>query len=190
MEFFLIFLSAAVVNNFVLSYFLGICPFVGVSGKISSAVSMGLATTFVMTMTAMVTWLIKHFILVPLNIEFLETVSFILVIASLVQFVEMVIKKVSQPLYRTLGIFLPLITTNCAIMGLALFIQLREYSFIEGLIYGIGAGAGFTLAISLMAGIREELELAAVPRSLQGAGITMIVAGIMAMAFMGFAGMI
>jgi Na+-translocating ferredoxin:NAD+ oxidoreductase subunit A len=190
MEYFLIFFSAAIVNNFVLSYFLGICPFVGVSGKISSAVSMGLATTFVMTMTAMVTWLIYHLILVPLNIEFLQTVSFILVVASLVQFVEMVIKKVSQPLYRALGIFLPLITTNCAILGLALFIVMRDYTFLQGLVYGLGAGGGFTLAITLMAGIREELDLAEVPGSLKGAGITMIVAGIMAMAFMGFAGMI
>jgi Na+-translocating ferredoxin:NAD+ oxidoreductase subunit A len=190
MELLLIFLSAAVVNNFVLSYFLGICPFVGVSGKLSSAISMGLATTFVMTMTAMVSWLIQHYLLNPFGLGFLQTVSFILVVASLVQFVEMVIKKLSPPLYRALGIFLPLITTNCAILGLALFIQLREYSFLEGLVYGLGAGGGFTLALTLMAGIREELELAAVPESLKGAGITMIVAGTMALAFMGFAGMI
>lgn len=190
MELFLIFLSAAVVNNFVLSYFLGICPFVGVSGKLSSALSMGMATTFVMTMTALVTWLINHYILQPAGLGYLQTVSFILVVASLVQFVEMVIKKMSPTLYRALGIFLPLITTNCAILGLALFIQLKGYGFLEGLVYGLGAGAGFTLAITLMAGIREELELVDVPTSLRGAGITMIVAGIMAMAFMGFAGMI
>ena len=190
MDLLLIFLSAAVVNNFVLSWFLGICPFVGVSGKLSSAISMGLATTFVMTMTAMVTWLIQHYLLAPYGLEFLQTVSFILVVAALVQFVEMVIKKVSPPLYRALGIFLPLITTNCAILGLALFIQLRSYSFLEGLVFGLGAGAGFTLALTLMAGIREELELADVPASLKGAGITMIVAGTMALAFMGFAGMI
>lgn len=190
MELFLIFVSAAIVNNFVLSYFLGICPFLGVSNKISSAFSMGLATTFVMTITSIVTWLIYHKILVPFQLEFLEYVSFILVIASLVQFVEMVIKKVSQPLYRALGIFLPLITTNCAILGLALFIVLREYNFLEGIIYGVGAGAGFTLAIVIMAGIREELDLADVPKAFQGAPITLIVAGILALAFMGFSGLI
>lgn len=190
MELILIFLSAAIVNNFVLAYFLGICPFVGVSGKLSSAFSMGMATTFVMTITAIVTWLIYHMILVPFDLVFLQYVAFILVIASLVQFVEMFIKKVSQPLYRALGIFLPLITTNCAILGLALFIVLKEYTFLEGIFYGIGAGAGFTLAISLMAGIREELDLANVPAVFKGAPITMIVAGIMALAFMGFAGLI
>lgn len=190
MELVLIFFSAAVVNNFVLSYFLGICPFIGVSNKISSAVSMGLATTFVMTITAVVTWLIYNMILIPFHLEFLEYVSFILVIASLVQFVEMVIKKVSQPLYRALGIFLPLITTNCAILGLALFIVLREYNFIQAVIYGLGAGAGFILAITVMAGIREELDLADVPKAFQGAPITLIVAGILALAFMGFSGML
>ncbi|MGD8782176.1 MAG: electron transport complex subunit RsxA [Ignavibacteria bacterium] len=190
MELFLIFFSAVIVNNFVLSYFLGICPFIGVSNKISSAFSMGLATTFVMTITSIVTWLIYHMILVPFQLEFLEYVSFILVIASLVQFVEMFIKKVSQPLYRALGIFLPLITTNCAILGLALFIVLREYSFIQGLVYGVGAGAGFTLAITIMAGIREELDLADIPKAFQGVPITLIVAGILALAFMGFSGLI
>jgi Na+-translocating ferredoxin:NAD+ oxidoreductase subunit A len=190
MELLLIFLSAAVVNNFVLAYFLGICPFVGVSGKLSSALSMGLATTFVMVMTAMVSWLIQFYILVPYDLVYLQTVAFILVVASLVQFVEMVIKKVSPPLYSALGIFLPLITTNCAILGLALFIQLKELGFVEAVVYALGAGAGFTLAICLMAGIREELELADVPVPLKGAGITMIVAGTMALAFMGFAGMI
>ena len=189
MELFGIFLTATLINNFVLAQFLGICPFVGVSGKISSATSMGMATTFVMTLAALVTYLIQHLILVPLGLEFLQTVAFILVIASLVQFVEMVIKKVSTPLYRSLGIFLPLITTNCAIMGLCLFAVMKDYTFLQSLIYALGAGAGFTLAITLMAGIREELELADVPRALQGAGITMVVAGIMALGFMGFAGM-
>lgn len=186
MELFLIFFSSAIVNNFVLSYFLGICPFIGVSNKISSAFSMGLATTFVMVITSIVTWLIYHLILVPFELEFLQYVSFILVIASLVQFVEMFIKKVSQPLYRALGIFLPLITTNCAILGLALFIVLREYNFLEGIVYGLGAGAGFTLAITIMAGIREELDLADIPKPFQGAPITLLVAGILALAFMGF----
>ncbi len=190
MELVLIFLSAAIVNNFVLSYFLGICPFIGVSNKISSAFSMGMATTFVMTITAIVSWLIYHEILLPNNLDFLQYVSFILVIASLVQFVEMVIKKVSQPLYRALGIFLPLITTNCAILGLALFIVLKDYSFIQSIFYGLGAGLGFTLAITLMAGIREELDLANVPESMKGVPITLITAGLLALAFMGFAGMI
>jgi electron transport complex protein RnfA len=190
MELILIFISAAIVNNFVLAYFLGICPFIGVSNKLSSAFPMGLATTFVMVLTAIVTWLIYHLILVPYDVVYLEYVSFILVVASLVQFVEMFIKKVSQPLYRALGIFLPLITTNCAILGLALFIVLKDYSFVQSMFYGVGAGAGFTLAISIMAGIREELELANVPKSFQGAPITLIVAGLLALAFMGFAGMI
>ena len=190
MKLLLLLISAAIVNNFVLSYFLGICPFVGVSKRISSAVSMGLAVTFVMTITAVVSWLIYHLLLVPFDLEILEYVSFILVIASLVQLVEMFIRKVSKPLYDTLGIYLPLITTNCAILGLALFAVLREYNFIESLVFGIGAGAGFTLALVIMAGIREELELANVPKPFQGAGITMIVAGIMALAFLGFSGVI
>jgi electron transport complex protein RnfA len=190
MELLLIFISAAIVNNFVLAYFLGICPFIGVSNKVSSAFSMGMATTFVMTIAAIVTWLIYYLILQPFHLEFLQTVSFILVIASLVQFVEMFIKKASRPLYQALGIFLPLITTNCAIMGLALFSITREYNFYQGVIFAVGAGAGFTLAISLMAGIREELELAEVPKPFRGAPITLIVAGIMALAFSGFAGMI
>jgi electron transport complex protein RnfA len=190
MTFFLLFVSAAIVNNFVLSYFLGICPFVGVSKKLSSAYSMGMAVTFVMTITAVVTWLIYHLILVPFNIVILEYVSFILVIASLVQLVEMFIRKMSKPLYDALGIFLPLITTNCAILGLALFSVLRDYGFLESLVFGLGAGAGFTLALVIMAGIREELELAPVPKYFQGAGITMIVAGALALAFMGFAGLI
>ncbi len=190
MKFFLLFVSAAVVNNFVLSYFLGICPFVGVSKKISSAVSMGMAVTFVMTITAAVTWLIYNLILVPFQLEILQYVSFILVIASLVQLVEMFVRKISKPLYDALGIYLPLITTNCAILGLALFSVLREYDFMESLVFGIGAGAGFTLAIVIMAGIREELELAKVPKPFEGAGITMIVAASLALAFMGFAGLI
>ncbi|HET54470.1 MAG TPA: electron transport complex subunit RsxA [Ignavibacteria bacterium] len=190
MELILIFFSAAIVNNFVLAYFLGICPFIGVSGKITSAFSMGMATTFVMTITAIVTWLIYHLLLVPFQLEFLQYVSFILVIASLVQFVEMFVKKVSQPLYRALGIFLPLITTNCAILGLALFMVLKDYSFIQGVVYGVGAGAGFTLAITVMAGIREELDLADVPKPFKGVPITLIVAGLLALAFMGFSGLI
>lgn len=190
MELLIIFISASVVNNFVLSYFLGICPFIGVSNKTSSALSMGMATTFVMVLTAMVSWLLWNFVLIPYKLEFLQIPSFILVIASLVQFVEMVIKKVSQPLYRALGIFLPLITTNCAILGLALLLTMREYDFLQSLVFGLGAGVGFTLALFIMAGIREELELTDVPKPFRGVPITLITAGILALAFMGFAGMI
>jgi electron transport complex protein RnfA len=185
-----IFISAVLVQNFVLYYFLGICPFLGVSKKIDSAVSMGLAVTFVMTITAVVSWLINNLILIPYDLGYLQIVSFILVIASLVQLVEMFIRKISPPLYQALGIYLPLITTNCAIMGLALIAALNGYSFAETVIFGFGSGIGFTLAIVLMAGIREQLDLADVPESLKGAGIALIVAGIMALAFNGFIGML
>lgn len=190
MELILLFISAAIINNFVLSYFLGICPFLGVSKKIDAAFSMGLAVIFVMSITSVISWLVNNLILIPFHLEILQYVVFILVIASLVQFVEMVIKKISPPLYRALGIFLPLITTNCAILGLALFISLREYSFVQSLVFGLGASVGFTLALVIMAGIREELETADIPESLKGAGITLIVAGILSLAFMGFAGLI
>ncbi len=190
MELLAIFISAILVNNFVLYYFLGICPFLGVSKKIDSAISMGLAVTFVMTITAVVSWAINHWILIPYELDYLKIVSFILVIASLVQLVEMFIRKISPPLYQALGIYLPLITTNCAIMGLALLAALQEYSFAEAVVFGVGSGLGFTLAIVLMASIREQLELADVPESLKGAGIALIVAGIMALGFMAFIGMI
>jgi electron transport complex protein RnfA len=189
-EVILIFISAVLVNNFVLSYFLGICPFIGVSERIESSVSMGFAVTFVMTLSAAITWLINHYILIPFGVPFLEYVSFIIVIASLVQFVEMFIRKMSSTLYDTLGIYLPLITTNCAILGLALFGVLRDYGFIQNVVFGIGAGIGFTLALVIMTGIREQLDLSDVPKSLQGAAITLIVAGLLALAFMGFAGLI
>jgi electron transport complex protein RnfA len=185
-----IFISAVFVQNFVLYYFLGICPFLGVSKKIDSALSMGLAVTFVMSITAVVSWLINNLILIPYGLSYLQIVSFILVIASLVQLVEMFIRKISPPLYQALGIYLPLITTNCAIMGLALIAALNEYGFVETVIFGIGSGLGFTLAIILMAGIREQLDLADVPEPLKGAGIALIVAGIMALAFNGFIGML
>lgn len=186
----LIFIAAAITNNFVLTYFLGICPFLGVSRKIESALGMGFATTFVMTLAAVITWLINHFLLIRFNLPFLEYVSFILVIASLVQIVEMFIHKTSPELYRALGIYLPLITTNCAILGLALFASLREYGFIESVIFGFAAGVGFTLALVIMGGIREELEFADLPEPLKGAGITLIIAGMLALAFMGFSGLI
>ena len=186
----LIFIAAVLVNNFVLSRFLGICPFLGVSKQVETAFSMGMATTFVMTLTAMAAYLIQNYILVPLNLIFLQYVSFILVIASLVQLVEMFVKKVSPVLYKALGIFLPLITTNCAILGLALLIPLKGYGFIQSTIFGIGAGVGFTLAIVLIAGIRETLQFADVPEALKGVPIALIIAGIMALAFMGFSGLI
>jgi Na+-translocating ferredoxin:NAD+ oxidoreductase subunit A len=149
-----------------------------------------MATTFVMVLSATVSWLLYNLILAPYSLQFLQIPVFILVIASLVQFVEMFVKKISQPLYRALGIFLPLITTNCAILGLGLLLVMREYSFLQSIVFGIGAGAGFTLALTVMAAIREELELADVPQAFKGAPITLIVAGILALAFMGFAGMI
>jgi len=185
-----IFISAILINNFVLHYFLGICPFLGVSKKLDSAISMGLAVTFVMTITAVVSWIINHWVLIPYKLEYLQIVSFILVIASLVQLVEMFIRKTSPPLYQALGIYLPLITTNCAIMGLALLAALKNYNFMETVVFGVGSGLGFTLAIVLMAGIREQLDLADVPEPLKGAGIALIVAGIMALGFFGFSGMI
>jgi len=185
-----ILIGASVTNNFVLTYFLGICPFIGVSNKIESAVGLGMATTFVMTLSSSVTWLLYHYILVPFKLVFLQYVVFIIVIASLVQFVEMFVKKVSPALYKALGIFLPLITTNCAILGLTLFMVLRNYSFIESVVFGLGAGIGFTLALVIMAGIREELKFSNIPEPFKGTGITLIVAGMLALAFMGFGGLI
>ncbi|MBD3426887.1 MAG: electron transport complex subunit RsxA [Candidatus Omnitrophica bacterium] len=186
----LILIAASITNNFVLTYFLGICPFIGVSNKMDSAVGLGMATTFVMTMAATVTWLIYYYILVPYNLVFLQYVTFIIVIASFVQFVEMFIRKMSPQLYKALGIFLPLITTNCAILGLTLFMVLKDYNFIEAIVYGLGAGIGFTIALVLMAGIREQLEFSDIPGPLKGAGITLILAGMLALAFMGFGGII
>lgn len=190
MKLILLFIAAAITNNFVLTYFLGICPFIGVSKKIESALGMGFATTFVMTLAALVTWLINHFILIKFGLPFLEYVLFILVIASLVQIVEMFIRKTSPQLYRALGIYLPLITTNCAILGLALFASLRNYQFLESVVFGFGAGVGFTLALVIMASIREELEFADLPESVKGAAITLIIAGLLALSFMGFGGLI
>ncbi|MFH1416344.1 MAG: RnfABCDGE type electron transport complex subunit A [Elusimicrobiota bacterium] len=188
-----IFISAVLVNNFVLYYFLGICPFLGVSTRLDSAVGIGMATTFVLTMTALVTWPINYYIIsgeTGLNLPFLEYVAFIIVIASLVQFVEMFLRRFFHNLYRALGIYLPLITTNCAILGMALFMVLRQYNYIETVVFGFGAGVGFTLVIVIMAGIREELEYAPVPDIFKGAPITLITAGLLALAFMGFSGII
>ncbi len=190
MEFFLIFLGAVLVNNFVLVQFLGLCPLMGVSKQVETSVGMGMAVTFVMTVAAAVSWLIEHYILVPFEIEFLQTVAFILVIASMVQLVEMFLNKMSPSLYRSLGIFLPLITTNCAIMGMALLMVQEQYTFIQSVIFGIGAGVGFTIALVLLAGLREELDYADVPVPLKGAGIAFIIAGLLSVAFTGFGGLV
>ncbi|MBD3321011.1 MAG: electron transport complex subunit RsxA [Chitinivibrionales bacterium] len=188
-------IAAVFINNFVLSRFLGLCPFFGVSKKLSSAVGMGMAVIFVMTVASMITWIIFHYLLVPYEVDYLRTIVFILVIASLVQLVEMTLQKFSPVLYDALGIYLPLITTNCAIMGVAVlnagkndFTQ-EPYSFIESLVNGIMSGIGFTLALVLMAGIREKLELANIPRPLQGLPIAFVTAGLMAIAFLGFSGL-
>ncbi|MFZ5688112.1 MAG: electron transport complex subunit RsxA [Bacillota bacterium] len=189
-EFLLLLVGSALVNNFVLVRFLGICPFLGVTRQVDTALGMGAAATFVMIISAAVTWGIHKFILVPNNLAFLQIVVFILVIAVLVQFVEMVLKKVSPALYSALGIFLPLITTNCAILGIALLVASKSYSFGETMVFSIGAGLGFTLALAIMAGIREELEFADIPPSLKGTSVALLIAGLMSLAFMGFSGLV
>lgn len=183
-----IFLNALLINNFVLSAFLGICPFIGVSNKLDTAARMGAAVTFVMLVSSMCAYGV-NLILIAIEAPYLQLISYIVIIASAVQLVEMFIKKFSPALFRALGIFLPLITTNCAILGLALFQTSKGYNFSESLVYAIGAGAGFSLAIVLMAGIREELELTSVPDVVRGTAIVLIVAGILSMSFMGFAGL-
>lgn len=183
-----IFLNASLVNNFVLAYFLGICPFMGVSGKLATATRMGGAVCFVMLISSMCAYAIHQFLLF-INAPFLELISYIVVIASTVQLVEMFIRKVSDSLFRSLGIFLPLITSNCAILGLALFQTNKGYSFVQCIVYALGAGTGFTLALVLMAGIREKLNLADVPNIAKGTAISMIIAGILSLSFMGFAGL-
>ena len=188
-ELLLIFISTLLINNFVLSYFLGICPFLGVSGKIESAMGMGLAVTFVMTLATSISWLIYHLILVKFNLLFLQYVIFILVIASLVQMVEMFIRKFSSGLYQSLGIYLPLITTNCAILGAALFMVSRNYSFLESVVFGFSGGLGFSLVLLVMAGIRQELEFADIPQVFKGVPLTLITAGLLALVFMGFSGL-
>ena len=185
------FISVVLINNLVLTKFLGICPYLGVSGRIDMAFGMGLAVTFVMTLSGTLTWMIDHFLLMPLNLEVARYVCFILVIASAVQLVEMYLRKFFPPLYDSFGIFLPLITTNCAILGLCLFLNLWGVnSLIEAVVLSFGGGIGFTMAICIMAGIRENLRMVDVPECLQGAPITLITAGILSLAFMGFAGMI
>lgn len=183
-----ILVSAMVVNNFVFFYFLGLCPFMGVTQKLATALRMGMATLFVMLITALSAWFLNAFVL-P-HAPYLRLISFIVVIASVVQIVEMVIRKVSPTLFRDLGIFLPLITTNCAILGLAIFQTLREYALVQSLFFAVGAGLGFTLALLLMASIRMELDLADVPSVVKGTALVFLVAGVLSLAFMGFAGML
>lgn len=183
-----IFINASLINNFVLAYFLGICPFLGVSGKMETASKMGAAVTFVMVISSVCAYGI-HALLVAINAPFLQLISFIVVIASTVQLVEMIIKKMSPSLFRALGIFLPLITTNCAILGLALFQTSKGYGILESLVYALGAGAGFTLALVLIAGLREQLEFADVPKIVKGTVITLLIAGILSLTFMGFSGL-
>jgi electron transport complex protein RnfA len=185
---FVIVISTIFINNFVLSRFLGLCPFLGVSRNLNSAFGMGMAVIFVMTIASFVTWPIYQLVLVPYGITYLRTIVFILVIASLVQFVEMVMNKTAPALYQALGIFLPLITTNCAILGVAVLNIEDELTLIESLVQGLSAGIGFTLALVLMAGIRERLELGQVPESLRGVPIALVCAGLMSIAFLGFAG--
>jgi len=187
---FLILLSSILVNNFIMSKFLGICPFLGVSKRVSTAVGMGIAVTFVIAMASLFTYLAQYFILVPLHMEYMQTLAFILIIAALVQFVEMVIKKSSPSLYQALGVYLPLITTNCAVLGVAIMNIEEQYDLLQSLVNGIGGALGFTLAIVLFAGIRERLELSDIPKPLQGFPIAMITAGLMSVAFLGFQGLI
>lgn len=183
-----IFINACLINNFVLAYFLGICPFLGVSGSLATATRMGGAVIFVMLVSSTCAYGI-HSLLVALNAPYLQLISYIVVIASAVQLVEMFIKKFSPALFRALGIFLPLITTNCAILGLALFQTAKGYAFVECLVYALGAGVGFTIALVLIAGIREKMELAEVPATVKGTALAIMVAGILSLTFMGFAGL-
>lgn len=189
MNLILLFLSIVLVNNVITSQFLGICPFLGVSKKVDTAVGMGAAVTFVLTLASIITYFIQM-LLEKTGLEFLQTIAFILVIASIVQFVEMVIQKMSPSLYQALGVFLPLITTNCAVLGIAIVNVDKGYNLIETIVNGFGAGVGFTLAIVLFAGIRERLEIADIPEAFRGFPITLIAAGLMSIAFLGFTGLI
>ena len=189
-EYFFLFLGTSLVNNVVLVKFLGLCPFMGVSNKLDTALSMGLATTFVLTLAAVASWLLEHYVLIPLDIGFLRILSFILVIAAVVQFTEMVIRKSSPLLYQLLGIFLPLITTNCAVLGVALLNVQEGHTFLQSVVYGLGSALGFTMVMVIFAGVRERLALASVPALFEGAPIAFIVAGLLSLAFMGFAGLV
>lgn len=189
MEYLLIFISAIFVNNIVLSQFLGICPFLGVSKKIDTSLGMGAAVTFVLTLSTIVTYLVQVYVLNPLGLQYLQTLSFILIIAALVQMVEIILKKVSPVLYQALGIFLPLITTNCAVLGVAILVIQKDYSLIESVIYAFSTALGFALSLVLFAGIREQLSLVKTPKGMQGMSIVLITAGLLSLAFMGFSGL-
>ncbi|MBP3211403.1 MAG: electron transport complex subunit RsxA [Prevotella sp.] len=188
MEYILIFVSAIFVNNIILSQFLGICPFLGVSRRIDTSLGMGAAVAFVMTLATIVTWLIQHYVLNLLGLQYLQTLAFILVIAALVQLVEIVLKSVSPALYQALGIFLPLITTNCAVLGVALLVIQKDFTLLESVVYAISTAIGFALALVVFAGLREQLELADVPKGMSGMSIVLITAGLLSLAFMGFSG--
>lgn len=189
-DLFLIIVSTVLVNNFVLVKFLGLCPFMGVSKQLESAAGMGLATTFVLTLSAIFSFLINEYALKPLGLEYLRTIAFILVIAAAVQFTEMVMRKTSPLLYQVLGIYLPLITTNCAVLGVALLNVQQAHSFLESVLYGFGAAAGFALILVLFAAVRERVSAADIPKPFRGAAIGLLTAGIMSLAFMGFAGLV
>lgn len=190
MQYIIIIISAIFVNNIVLAQFLGICPFLGVSKKTSTAVGMAGAVTFVMVLATIVTYLVQLYVLNPLHVEYLQTISFILIIAALVQLVEIILKKVSPALYQALGVFLPLITTNCTILGVAILTIQKEFNLLEGVVFATATSIGFGLALVLFSGIREQLDLMDIPKGLKGTPIALIVAGILAMAFLGFSGMV
>lgn len=183
-----IIITAIFVNNIVFAQFLGICPFLGVSKRLSSAVGMGMAVMFVMTLSTCVTWLLQNYVLAPLSITYLQTIVFILVIASLVQMLEIVIKKIAPSLYSALGVFLPLITTNCAVLGVAILVIQKDFSIGESIVYAVATAVGFTLALVLFAGIREHLQIVDVPKPMRGVPIALVCAGLLALAFMGFSG--
>lgn len=183
-----IFITAVFVNNIILSQFLGICPFLGVSKKIDSAVGMGAAVTFVMLLSTIVTYLLQAYLLTPFGLGYMQTIVFILVIAALVQMLEIILKKVSPSLYQALGVFLPLITTNCAILGVAILVIQKDYTLVESVVYAVSTAIGFTLSLTLFAGIREQLQLNDIPKAMQGIPIALITAGLLALAFMGFSG--
>ena len=188
MEYILIFISAIFVNNIILSQFLGICPFLGVSKKVDTALGMGAAVAFVLTLATIVTYLLQTYVLNPFGLQYLQTLSFILVIASLVQMVEIVLKKVSPALYQALGIFLPLITTNCAVLGVAILVIQKDFSLIQSIVYAFSTAIGFALAMVVFAGLREQLSLVRVPKGMQGMAIVLVTAGLLSLAFMGFSG--
>ena len=188
MEYLLIFVSAIFVNNIVLSQFLGICPFLGVSKKIDTALGMGMAVAFVLTISTTVTFLVQKYVLDPLSLQYLQTITFVLVIAALVQMVEIVLKKVSPVLYQSLGIFLPLITTNCAVLGVAILVIQKDFSLIESMVYSVATALGFALAFVVFAGLREQLSLVSVPKAMKGVAVVLVTAGLLSLAFMGFSG--